>query len=53
MNEKRTGKCLLQVEHIRGHLWHLYSLTVNQIMVATVQLPKLWLQLNQTEPLIQ
>jgi hypothetical protein len=21
MNEERTGKCLRQVEHIRGHLW--------------------------------
>jgi hypothetical protein len=25
MNEERTGKCLRQVEHIRGHLWHRYS----------------------------
>jgi len=24
MNEEMTGKCL-QVEHIRGHLWHRYS----------------------------
>ena len=22
MNEERTGKCLWQVEHICGHLWH-------------------------------
>jgi replication-associated recombination protein RarA len=22
MNEERTGKCLRQGEHIRGHLWH-------------------------------
>ena len=22
MNEERTGKCLRQMEHIRGHLWH-------------------------------
>jgi hypothetical protein len=29
MNEERTGKCLRQVEHIRGHLWHRYSITVN------------------------
>jgi hypothetical protein len=28
MNEERTGKCLRQVEHIRGHLWHRYSITV-------------------------
>ena len=30
MNEERTGKCLRQVKHIRGHLWHRYSITVNQ-----------------------
>ena len=36
MNEERTGKCLRQVEHIRGHLWHRYSITINQVMVATV-----------------
>jgi hypothetical protein len=35
-NEERTGKCLRQVEHIRGHLWNRYSITVNQVMVATV-----------------
>ena len=33
MNEERTGKCLRQVEHIRGHLWHRYSITVNQVQV--------------------
>jgi hypothetical protein len=45
MNEERTGKCL-QVEHVRGHLWHRYSITVNQVTVATVKLSKWWLQLN-------
>ena len=35
MNEERTGKCLRQVEHIRGHLWHWCSLAVNQVMVVT------------------
>jgi hypothetical protein len=40
MNEERTGKCLRQVEHIRGHLWHRYSIAVNQVMVATVKLSK-------------
>jgi hypothetical protein len=30
--DERTGKCLRQVEHIRGHLWHRYSITVNQVM---------------------
>ena len=47
MNEERTGKCLRQVEHICSHLWHRYSITVNQVMVATVKLSKWWLQLNQ------
>ena len=37
MNEELTGKCLRQVEHIRGHLCHRYSITVNQVMVATVK----------------
>jgi hypothetical protein len=31
MNEERTGKGLRQVEHIRGHLWHIYSITGNRI----------------------
>ena len=47
MNEERTGKCLLQVEHIRGHSWYRYFVTVNQVMVATVQLSKQWLQLSK------
>jgi len=46
MNEERTGKCLRQMEHIRGHLWQRYSITVNQVMVATLKLSKWWLQLN-------
>ena len=29
MDEERTGKCLRQVEHIRGHLWHRYTITNN------------------------
>ena len=37
MNEERTGKWLRQVEHIHGHMWHRYSITVNQVMVATVK----------------
>ena len=28
MNEGMPGKCL-QVEYIRGHLWHRYSIVVN------------------------
>jgi hypothetical protein len=35
MNEERT-ESVLQVEYIRDHLWLRYSITVNQIMVATV-----------------
>ena len=42
-----TGKCLRQVEHLHGHLWHRYSITVNQVMVPTVKPLKRWLQLNQ------
>jgi hypothetical protein len=36
MNEERTRKCLRQVEHIRGHLWHKYSITVTQVIVAWI-----------------
>jgi hypothetical protein len=53
MNEERTGKCLWQVQHIRCHLWHRYSITVDQVMVETVKLSKWWLQLNQKEQDIQ
>jgi hypothetical protein len=42
----KIGKCLRQLEHIRVHLSHRYSITVNQVMVATVRLSKWWLQLN-------
>ena len=49
MNEEKTRKCLRQVEHIRGHLWHIYSIAVNQVMVTTVELSKWWLQINQEE----
>ena len=41
MNEETTGKILRQVEHINGHLWHRYSIAVNQVMVATVKLSML------------
>jgi hypothetical protein len=40
MNEERTGKCLRQVEHICCHLRLRYSIAVNQVMLATVQLSK-------------
>jgi len=42
----KDQKCLRQVEHIHGHLWHRYFITVNQVIVATVKLSKWWLQLN-------
>jgi len=35
-----------QMEHISSHLWHRYSVTVNQVVVATTTLLKWWLQLN-------
>jgi hypothetical protein len=38
---------------IRGHLWHRYSITINQVMVGTVKLSKWWLQLDHYEPLVQ
>jgi hypothetical protein len=41
VNEERTGKYLWQVEHIRCHLWQRYSITVNQVMVVTVNLSKM------------
>ena len=47
MSEERTGKCLWQVKQIHGHLSHIYSIAVNQVMVATVKLSKWWLQILQ------
>jgi hypothetical protein len=44
---------LRQVEHIRGHLWHRYSITVNQVMVAAETNSKWWHQLNQEEHFVQ
>ena len=38
MDEEMTGKCLRQVEHIRGQLWHRYFIKINQIMVAAATL---------------
>jgi hypothetical protein len=35
MNEERTG--LRQTEHIHGYFWHIYSVEVNQVTVATVR----------------
>ena len=49
-NDKMTVLWLRQTEHIRGHLWHRYSITVNQVKVATVKLSTWWLQLNHYKP---
>jgi hypothetical protein len=48
MNDETTGLWFQQTEYryIRGHLWHRYSLKVNQVMVTTVKRSKWWLQLN-------
>jgi hypothetical protein len=43
---KDSEECSRRVEHIRSHLWHRYSATVNQVMVGTVKLSKWWSQLN-------
>jgi hypothetical protein len=32
----KDQKCLRQVEQIRVHLWHRYSIAVNQVMASTV-----------------
>jgi len=40
MNDERTRKWLRQVKHIRGHLWHNYSIAVNQVMI---KFSKWWL----------
>ena len=34
MNEERTSKSFRQMEHIRDHLWHIYSIPVNQVMFS-------------------
>jgi hypothetical protein len=34
-------------------LWHIYYITVNQVMVTTVIFSKWWLRLYQKEPLFQ
>ena len=53
MNEERIRKYLRQVEHIRGHLWHRYSITLNQVIMATTKLSKWLLEVNQEKPMVQ
>jgi hypothetical protein len=43
MNEEENRFALLQTKQIHGHLWHIYSVMVNQVMVATL---KLWKSFN-------
>jgi hypothetical protein len=38
MNEERTGKSLRQVERIRGHLWHRYSIAVRQVKHVNIEI---------------
>ena len=38
MNEEMVRLRLPQTEHIRVHLRHRYSVTINQVMVRTVEL---------------
>jgi hypothetical protein len=45
---RRKGLWLPQTEHTRGHVWHIYFVEVNQLMVSTVKLPKWWLQLGSS-----
>jgi hypothetical protein len=43
----KDEKCVRHARYIRGHLWHSYSVAINQAMVATVKLSKWQNQLNQ------
>jgi hypothetical protein len=43
---RQLFELIRQREHTRSLLWHRYSVTVNQVIVATVKLPKWWLQLK-------
>ena len=52
MNEERTRLWLRKTEHVHGHLWHRYSVTVNQDMVAIVKLSKWWRWLNHKKQLV-
>jgi len=40
MNEERTVLLLRQTENTHGHSLDKYSVTVNQVMVATLKLSK-------------
>jgi hypothetical protein len=38
--------CVYDIWNIRDHLWHRYPITVNQVMMVTVQFSKWWLELR-------
>jgi hypothetical protein len=40
MNEESNRIVITIMFHIPGNLWRIYSITVNQVMVATVKLSK-------------
>ena len=46
IREKGTVLCLWHYEHICNHLWNGYSITVNQLVMASVKLTKGWFQLH-------
>ena len=50
INEKITRLWLRQTEHIRGHLWHRYSVTVDNVMFASVKLSE-WRLSNGSDQL--
>ena len=52
VTEERTGLWLRQTEHIRGRLWHIYSVSVNQVIMAIVKFSKWWLQTHHNVPAI-
>ena len=50
----RTGLSLQQTQHICGHLWYRYYVTVNiLVMAATVKLSKWLLQVSYKECLVK
>jgi hypothetical protein len=44
MNEERTGKCLRQTEHIRGHLLHLRVLRFHLLIKLTADITEILLK---------
>ena len=46
----KDGIVIRETEHIRIHLWQIYSVTIN--LVTTVDLLKWWIQRKQQEPLL-